>query len=52
MLWGLLLPMPDSQAGELDVELRSLTPWGETLQYTYFPVCGLPTWWVWYLIIL
>ena len=31
MLWGLLLLMSDPQAGELDVELRSLTPVGEPL---------------------
>ena len=31
MLWGLLLPMPGPQAGEPNVELRTLTPVGEPL---------------------
>lgn len=35
MLWGLLLPMPDSQA---DVGLRTLTCVGEPLQNNYSPV--------------
>ena len=26
MLWGLLLPVPDPQAGELEMGLRILTP--------------------------
>ena len=40
MPWGLLLPVPDLQAGEPNMELRTLTPVGETLQYNYFPICG------------
>ena len=40
MLWGLLLPVLDLQAGEPNMELRTLTPVGETLQYSYFPICG------------
>ena len=47
MLWGLLLPMPDSQAWGPDVGLKTLTPVGESLYYSYFPVCGLPIQWVW-----
>ena len=35
MLWGLLLPMPNSQAG---VGLRTLTCVGESLQNNYSPV--------------
>ena len=31
MVWGLLLPMPDPQAGESDVGLRTFTPVGEPL---------------------
>ena len=37
---GLLLPVLDLQAGEPNMELRTLTPVGETLQYSYFPICG------------
>ena len=51
MLWGLLLPLPDPQAGESDIRLRILTPMGEPL-YIYFPFHGSPTHWVWDLIIL
>lgn len=32
MFWGLIFPVQDPQAGELDVGLRPLTPWGEPLQ--------------------
>ena len=40
---GILLPMPDPQAWDPDVGLRTLTPMGEPLeQYSYFPVCGHP----------
>lgn len=46
MFHGLLLPMTDPQAWELDMGLWSLTPVGELLQYSYFMVCGLPTWYV------
>ena len=51
MLRGLFLLMPDPQAGEPDVGL-TLTSVGEPLWYSYFPLCGLPVWWVWDLIIL
>ena len=40
------------QAGEPDVELRTLTPVGELLWYNYFPVCGWSTQQVWHLILL
>ena len=40
------------QAGEPDVGLRTFTPVGELLWYNYFPVCGLPTWHIWDLILL
>ena len=43
MLWGLFLLMLDPQAWGPDVEFRTLTPVGESLWYSYFPVCGLPT---------
>ena len=43
MLWGLLVPMPDPQAGELGMGFRTFTLIGELLWYNYFPVCGLPT---------
>ena len=49
MLWGLL--MPDPQAGEPDVVLRTFTHVGELLPYNYFLVCVLPTRWVWDLIL-
>lgn len=50
MFWGLFLPMPEPQAGgqTWGSELRPVV---EPLQYNYFPVHGLPTWWVWALII-
>ena len=48
---GVLLPIPGPQAGEPDMGLRSLTPVGEPLQYSCFPVCGLPTRQVWDLLI-
>ena len=44
--------MPDPQARQPDVGLRTLSPVGEPLQYNYFPVCGSPTQWVWDLSIL
>ena len=47
MIWGLLLPRPNPQVWDLHMGLRNLTLVGEPLQYIYFPVCGLPTWWVW-----
>ena len=33
--WGFLLPVPDAQTGESDVELRTVTPMGEPLWYNY-----------------
>ena len=36
MLWGFLFPMPDPQAGDPVLGLRTLTPVGEPLQYNYF----------------
>lgn len=44
LLWALLLLLPDPQAGEPDMGLRTFTPVGEVLWYNYLPVCGLPTW--------
>ena len=52
MFWGLLLTMPDPQAGEPDLGLRTPTPMREPLWYNYFPACGSPSWQVWDLIIL
>lgn len=43
MLQGILLPMPKPQAGETDMGFRSLTPVGEPLWYSYFPVYMSPT---------
>ena len=40
MLWGLFLPVPDSHRWDFDVGLRTLTPVGESLRNSYFPVCG------------
>lgn len=36
MLWRLLLPIPDPQTGEPHVEIRTLTPLGDPLQYSLF----------------
>ena len=47
ILRGLFFPMPDPQTWGFDVGLRILTPIGESLWYSYFPFCGLPTWRVW-----
>ena len=47
VLLGLLLPVPDPEEWEPDMGLRTLTPAGESLWYSYFPVCWLPTWWLW-----
>ena len=51
MIWGFLLPIPDPQAGEPDVGLRTLNPVGEPLQYYYFTICVSPSWKVWDLLI-
>ena len=47
MLWELFLPMIDPQACVLDMGFRILTPVGESLSYSYFQVCMLPTWQIW-----
>ena len=51
MLWGILLLMPDPQAGVPDVGLRTLAPMEKPLWFNYFPVCGLLTQQVWDLIV-
>ena len=45
-------PIARHSGREPDVELRTLTPMGELLQYNYSPVCWLHTCGVWDLIIL
>ena len=47
ILWWLFLPMPNPQGWRPDVSLRTLSPIGQSLWYSYFPVYGLPTQWVW-----
>ena len=42
VLWGLIFLVQNPQAGETDGGLRALTPVGEPLQSSYFPVCGSP----------
>ena len=42
MLWGIFLLMPDPQAEEPDVGLRTLIPVGQLLKYNYSTVCGSP----------
>ena len=42
-----LYPSASSPVMGFDVGLRILTPVSEFLWYSYFPVCGLPTWEVW-----
>ena len=37
---GLFLPVPDPHTWEFDVGLRTLSPVGEFLWTSYFPVCG------------
>ena len=44
---GVLSPSPYPHTWGFDVELRTLTPIDESLWYSYFSVCGLPTWQVW-----
>lgn len=44
---GLFLPVPDPQAWGPSMGLRTLTPVGESLWYSYFPVCGMPTGQLW-----
>lgn len=45
--WGLLLLIPDPQAEELHLGLRTLIPVGKPLWYNYFPAFELPTWGEW-----
>ena len=40
LLQGLFLPVRDPQAWGFDMGPRTLTPVGESLWYSYFPVCG------------
>ena len=40
VLWRLLLPLPDPQAGQPDVGPRTFTPMGNLLWYSCFPVFG------------
>ena len=42
ILWRLPPPMTDPQIWERDVGFGTLTPMGELLLYSYFPVSGLP----------
>lgn len=43
--------MQDPQVEEHDKGLRTFTPVGEPLGYNYVSVFGVPTYWVWDLII-
>ena len=43
ILQGLFLPVLNHQAWGLDVGFRTLTPVGESLWYSYFQICELPT---------
>ena len=51
MLWELFLLLPDTQTGDPDMGLGTLIPMrnlcNQLLQHNYFPVWGLPTWYVW-----
>ena len=47
MLQVLFLPMPDPQEWGLHEGPRTLTPIGEFIWYSYFPVCGLSAREVW-----
>ena len=49
--WGFLVPLSDPQSGKTDVWLRIFTTMGKLLWYYFPPVCGLPIWWVWDLIL-
>ena len=40
LLWGLSLPVSDSQVGVPDIGLRTLTSVGEPLWYNFFSACG------------
>lgn len=50
MLWELIFPVPDPWAGDPNMGLRTLSPMGQPLQYTYYPVCGLLHWGLWDLV--
>ena len=50
--WGFPVPLPDPQAGEPDVRLRTLVTVGELLWCCCSSVCGPPTHHVWDLILL
>ena len=39
ILWGLLFPLPDPQAGKPFAGFRLMSPVGGLLWYNYFPVC-------------
>ena len=52
MLWGAPCPDVRTQIRQPYLELRILTPMGESLWYNYFPVCGSPTSWLWQFIVL
>ena len=49
--WGFPVPLEDSQAGKPDMGLKTFTIVGELLWYYCSPICGLPTQWVWNLIL-
>ena len=49
---GILNPLSDPQAGKPYMGLRTFTTVRELLWYYFSPVFGLPTWWVWNLILL
>ena len=51
ILCGLLLPLPDPQAGKSDVGLRTFTSVGQLLWYNHFPIYGSCTQQVWDLIL-
>ena len=40
ILWGLLFPLPDPQAGKPFAGFKPMSPIGGLLWYNYFPVCG------------
>ena len=52
MLWGLIFLVQDPQAGDSYMQLRTLTPGGEPLQYNHSPVWGSPIflWLCWVLV--
>ena len=51
ILQGLLCTLLEQQTGKPDVGFKTFTPIGLLLQCNCFPVCGLPTQWVWDLIL-